>query len=58
MDEFLVVSGLLKTLNTHVPSIKAMKVLIEGRESDTLGGHISFMVPLESKVISENIVLP
>jgi hypothetical protein len=57
MDEYLVVSGLLKSLNTHIPSIKTMKVLIEGRETDTLGGHISLMVPVESKMISENIVL-
>jgi hypothetical protein len=57
MDEYLVISGLLKNLSTHVPSVKAMRVLIEGRETDTLGGHISLMAPIETQMIGENIVL-
>lgn len=56
-DEYLAVSSLLKSLSAHTPSVKAMKLLIEGREIDTLGGHITLKAPIEMQMIKENILI-
>ena len=57
LDEYLTISSLLKSLNAHMPSVKAMKLLIDGREIDTLGGHINLKDPIEMKMIKENILI-
>lgn len=53
-EELNIISGLYKGIEQVVPGIKALKILIEGHEAETLGGHINISGPI-GKEIAENI---
>ncbi len=53
-EELNFVSGLYKTLVPVVADLTAVKILIGGRETDTLGGHIDISRPI-GKEIAEDI---
>jgi spore germination protein GerM len=44
--EMLTIRSIMQTLVTNVPGIKRMQILIEGREVDTLAGHLDIRRPL------------
>jgi len=47
LDELLTVYALVNALTTNMPEISAVQILIDGREVDTLAGHVDIRHPLE-----------
>jgi hypothetical protein len=47
LNESLTVFALVNALTTNLPDIKAVQILIDGKEVDTLAGHIDLHRPLE-----------
>jgi len=48
--EFLLLKSLYESLISNVEDIQDVKVLIEGKEAETLGGHLYLMYPLKDIV--------
>jgi spore germination protein GerM len=46
--EMLTLRSILQTLVANVPEIKRMQILIEGREVETLAGHMDIRRPLDA----------
>ncbi len=46
LDELLTVYALVNALTTNVAEISAVQILVDGREVDTLAGHIDLRRPL------------
>ena len=46
LDELLTVYALVNALTTNVPGVAAVQILVDGREVDTLAGHIDLRRPL------------
>lgn len=53
-EELNIIAQLYKGIEQAVPGFKALKILIEGHEAETLGGHINISEPI-GKEIAENI---
>jgi len=53
-EELMVLAGLYNTVQAAVPELTALKLLIDGHEAETIGGHIDISRPL-GKEIAENI---
>ena len=49
--EMLTLRSIMQTLVTNVPEIKRVQILIEGREVETLAGHIDIRQPLDTSWI-------
>ena len=49
MDEYLLVMGLLKSLKANISGIKSVRILIDGMEIESLGGHIDLTNPIREK---------
>jgi spore germination protein GerM len=47
-SEMLTIRSIVQTLAANIPEIKRVQILIEGREVDTLAGHIDIRQPLAS----------
>ena len=47
LDELFTVYAIVNALTTNMPEISAVQILIEGREVDTLVGHVDLRRPLE-----------
>lgn len=56
--EFLLLRGLYESLISNVYDITDVKILIEGREMESLGGHLYFSCPLKDIVSSDLSDLP
>ena len=50
LDEILTVYTLVSALTENLPSITRVQILIDGREVDTLTGHVDLRRPLERDV--------
>jgi hypothetical protein len=48
--EFLLLKSLYESLISNVEDIQDVKVLIEGKEAETLGGHLYLLYPLKDMV--------
>ena len=46
LDEALAVFALVNALTVNLPDITAVQILIDGKEVDTLAGHIDLRHPL------------
>lgn len=46
LDEFLLLRALYESILGNVPEAQDVKLLIDGKEIDSLGGHFSLKVPL------------
>ncbi|HQZ38269.1 MAG TPA: GerMN domain-containing protein [Vicinamibacterales bacterium] len=46
MQELLTVYGLVNTLLVNLPTMTEVQILVEGREADTLAGHVDLRRPL------------
>jgi len=46
LDELLTVYALVNALTINVPEISAVQILVDGREVDTLAGHVDLRRPL------------
>ncbi len=53
LAEFLLLSGLYESLISNVQEIQDVKILIEGKEIETLGGHFMLLYPLKDMVSHE-----
>jgi len=53
ITEFLLLKGLYESLISNIQDIKDVKVLIEGKEIETLGGHLYLLYPLKDVVLPE-----
>ncbi len=50
LDELFTVYALVNALTINVPEINAVQIMVDGREVDTLAGHIDLRRPLESNL--------
>ncbi len=50
LTEFLLLKGLYETLISNVTGINDVKVIIEGKEIESIGGHLSVLHPLKGFV--------
>lgn len=46
MQELLTVYGLVNTLLVNLPTMSEVQILVDGREADTLAGHVDLRRPL------------
>ncbi|MEW6001048.1 MAG: GerMN domain-containing protein [Nitrospirota bacterium] len=53
--EFFLLKGLYESLTANVQDIEDVKILIEGREIETLGGHLYLSYPLKN-IVSHELV--
>lgn len=53
LSEYLMLQGLYETVVSNIPDIRDVKVLVEGKEIETLGGHVLLKYPLKNSVSSE-----
>jgi hypothetical protein len=53
LTEFLFLKGLFESLSANLGAIEDVKVLIEGGERETLGGHLYLSYPLKDMVSYE-----
>lgn len=49
IDEYLFIMGLLKSLKENISGIKSIRILIDGSEIESLGGHIDLTYPIREK---------
>jgi spore germination protein GerM len=49
-NEMLTVYAIVDVLTTNLPSVSAVQILIDGKEVDTLAGHVDLRRPLEKNV--------
>lgn len=47
LDELLTVYAIVNAVAVNVPEVSAVQILIDGREVDTLAGHVDLRRPLE-----------
>jgi hypothetical protein len=53
LSEYLVLKGLYDSLTSNLDDVEDVKILIEGRETETLGGHFYLSYPLKDMVSYE-----
>lgn len=53
-EELNIVAGLFRDIEAAVPGFTALKILINGHEADTIGGHIDISKPI-GREIAEDI---
>lgn len=46
LSEFLLLRGLYESLLSNIPGMKDVKIFIDGKEADSIGGHLRADVPL------------
>ena len=46
LDELLTIYTIVNAVTVNVPDVRAVQILIEGREADTLAGHVDLRRPL------------
>jgi hypothetical protein len=49
-EEYTIVSALYKRLRINIPNFTALKILIEGQEVESFGGHIIITKPIGEKI--------
>lgn len=49
-EELNFLAGLFNNLRLSIPGLTAMKILIEGKETDSLGGHIDISKPIGEEI--------
>jgi spore germination protein GerM len=45
-SEYILISSLVQTICGNVPQVEAVRILVQGEEVETIGGHISVAKPL------------
>lgn len=49
-DEYQIIAGLYKSVKINVPTLNSLKMLIDGKEVDSFGGHIDISNPIGEKI--------
>ena len=47
LDELFTVYSIVNALTTNLPAVKRVQILIDGKEVDTLAGHVDLRHPLQ-----------
>ena len=50
LDELFTVYTIVNALTTNLPAVKRVQILIEGKEVDTLAGHVDLRHPLQKNL--------
>jgi hypothetical protein len=50
LEELRIIAGLYHGIKSTIPGFKAMKILIEGREAESFGGHIDISKPIGEEI--------
>jgi spore germination protein GerM len=50
LNEFLTVYTIVNALTTNLPAITAVQILVDGKEIDSLAGHVDLRRPLQENV--------
>jgi spore germination protein GerM len=50
LDEIFTVYAIVNALTTNLPAVKRVQILIEGKEVDTLAGHVDLRHPLQKNL--------
>jgi spore germination protein GerM len=50
LDELLTVYTIVNVLTVNLPAIQRVQILIDGRETDTLAGHVDLRHPLQKQL--------
>jgi hypothetical protein len=50
LDELFTVYALVNAVTTNLPAVTAVQILVDGREVDTLAGHVDLRHPLEQNL--------
>lgn len=53
LSEYLLLKGLYETVVSNIPDIQDVKILVEGKELETLGGHVLLRYPLKNTISAE-----
>jgi spore germination protein GerM len=53
LTEYLLLKGLYESLISNLQDVQDIKILIEGKEAETLGGHLYLKYPLKNTVVYE-----
>lgn len=53
LAEYLVLKGIYESLMTNVQDIQDIKILVEGKEIESMGGHLSLKFPLKNIVSAD-----
>jgi|MudIll2142460700_1097286.scaffolds.fasta_scaffold728277_2 hypothetical protein len=53
VDEYLLLKGMYESLVSNVQDFQDLKVLVEGKEIESLGGHFFLKYPLKNVVLPE-----
>ncbi|HMK57387.1 MAG TPA: GerMN domain-containing protein [Dissulfurispiraceae bacterium] len=48
--EYYLLKSIYQTLTTNIVEVRDVKILVEGREIDSLGGHVQILMPLRETV--------
>jgi spore germination protein GerM len=46
LDELLAVYAIVNAITTNLPDVKAVQILVDGKEVDTLAGHVDLREPI------------
>jgi hypothetical protein len=49
-EELSLIAGLYNSIRAVIPGFKSLKILIEGKETESLGGHINILKPLGEEI--------
>jgi spore germination protein GerM len=50
LDELFTVYTIVNALTTNLPAVKRVQILIDGKEVDTLAGHVDLRHPLQKNL--------
>jgi hypothetical protein len=50
LDELFTVYAVVNALTTNLPAVKRVQILVEGKEVDTLAGHVDLRHPLQKNL--------
>ncbi|RPI37138.1 MAG: hypothetical protein EHM54_03915 [Nitrospiraceae bacterium] len=53
LSEYLLLDGLYESLVSNVPDFQDLKILVEGQELETLGGHLYLKYPLKNMLATD-----
>lgn len=51
LEELKIISGLFRGMKSTFPGFTALKILIEGREDESFGGHIDISKPIGEEIV-------
>jgi spore germination protein GerM len=53
ISEYLLIRGIFDSLIYNIPDMQDVKILVEGKETDSLGGHLYLKFPLKNYISYE-----